>query len=56
MLVEVRNNDMSVTKYGFEPEHKSEAIGYYTKLYWTNQIQGFRAIMADGSVVAIGAN
>lgn len=54
MNVEVMANH-TLTTYGFDPEHKAEVIGFYTKLYWTQKIQGFRATMADGTIVAIGA-
>lgn len=54
MTVEVMMNHQKTT-YGFDPQHKAEVIGFYTKEYWAMRIQGFRAIMADGTIVAIGA-
>ena len=56
MSVTVTNLDNTVTNYGYAPEHKAEAIGFYTKLYWEKAIRGFVATMDDGSIVAIGAN
>lgn len=56
MNVVVMNLDNTSTMYAFAPEHKAEAIGFYTKAYWAGRIQGFKAILADGSIVAIGAN
>lgn len=56
MNVVVMNNDNTQTTYGFDPQHKAEVIGFYTKQYWAMKIQGFKAIMNDGSIVAVGAN
>jgi hypothetical protein len=56
MTVTVTNLDKTHTVYGFSPEHKSEAIGFYTKLYWEGKISGFIAGMDNGEIVAIGAN
>jgi hypothetical protein len=55
MKVSVKNNN-AVTDYFFAPEHKAEAIGFYTVEYWANRIQGFVATLEDGTIVAIGAN
>lgn len=55
MLVTTRNNDNTSTTYGFDPQHKSEAIGFYTKQYWAGKIQGFIAVV-DGDVISVGAN
>lgn len=55
MKVSVNNNN-TVTDYFFAPEHKADMIGFYTTLYWANQIQGFVATLADGQIVAVGAN
>jgi len=56
MLVTIRNNDNTQTTYGFDPEHKSEAIGFYTKLYWQNKIQGFTATFTGGETITVGSN
>ena len=56
MNVTVTELDNTVTTYGFDPEHKSDVIGFYTKTYWSGRIRGFKAILADGQIVAIGAN
>jgi hypothetical protein len=56
MSVTVTNLDNTFTTYGFSPEHKAEVIGFYTKLYWGQKIQGFKATMDNGEIVAIGAN
>jgi hypothetical protein len=56
MLVTIRNNDNTETTFGFDPQHKSEAIGFYTKMYWAQKIQGYRIQFADGSIFNIGAN
>ena len=56
MLVVTRNNDNSQACYGFDPEHTKEAIGFYTKLYWQNKIQGFSAVLDNGETVSVGAN
>lgn len=56
MLVTTRNNDTTTTTYGFAPEHKSEAIGFYTKLYWAGKIQGFTATFDNGENVVVGSN
>jgi hypothetical protein len=47
--------DNTATDYFFSPEHKAEVIGWYTKEYWSNKIQGFIATLEDGTIVAIGA-
>lgn len=54
MTVEVMKNH-TLTTYGFDPQHKAEVIGWYTTEYWAGRIQGFRATLADGNIVAIGA-
>jgi hypothetical protein len=56
MLVTTRNNDNTETTYGFDPQHKEEVIGFYTKAYWNQVIQGYRIQFADGSIFNIGAN
>ena len=56
MLVITRNNDNSQTTYGFEPEHTKEALGFYTKMYWAQKIQGFQAVLDNGETVTVGAN
>jgi hypothetical protein len=56
MLVTIRNNDNTETTFGFDPQHKAEAIGFYTKMYWNSAIQGYRIQFDDGSVFNIGAN
>ena len=56
MTVVVTNKDNSLTTYSFAPEHKAEAIGFYTSAYWGGMIQGFVATLDDGTIVAIGAN
>jgi len=55
MLVTVTNSDNTQTTYGFDPQHKEEAIGFYTKLYWQGKIRKFTVSLNDGSIVAIGA-
>lgn len=55
MKVSVNTNSV-VTDYFFAPEHKAEAIGFYTSAYWGGMIQGFVATLEDGQIVAIGAN
>jgi hypothetical protein len=55
MKVSVNNNN-TVTDYFFAPEHKENAIGFYTSAYWGGMIQGFVATLEDGTIVAIGAN
>jgi hypothetical protein len=56
MLVTTRNNDNTSTTYSFDPQHKAEVIGFYTKAYWNLMIQGYRIELADGSVINLGAN
>ena len=56
MNVEVTLNDNSKIYPSYDPEHKSEVIGFYTKQYWAMKIQGFKATLNDGTIVAIGAN
>lgn len=56
MLVTTRNNDNTTTAYAFSPEHKAEAIGFYTKAYWQGKIQGFKAVFDNGETVTVGAN
>jgi hypothetical protein len=56
MLVTTRNNDNTETTYGFDPEHKSEVIGFYTNAYRNLEIQGYRIQFADGSIFNLGAN
>jgi hypothetical protein len=54
MLVTTRNNDNTATTYGFDPEHASEVIGFYTKQYWAGKIQGFTATLDNGIPIAMG--
>ena len=54
MLVTVTTPTNTAT-YSFDPQHKAEVIGYYTKLYWQGYVRKFTATMDDGSIVAIGA-
>ena len=56
MNVVVMNLDNTTTTYGFDPEHKAEAIGFYTKAYWQGKIQGFKAVFDNGETVTVGAN
>ena len=56
MNVSVKLNDNTTIYPSYAPEHKAEVIGFYTKKYWTQEIQGFKATMDDGTIVAIGAN
>jgi hypothetical protein len=55
MLITITNSDNSTNTYGFAPEHKEQAIGFYTQLYWQGKIRKFIASLDDGSIVAIGA-
>lgn len=55
MNVEVTLKDGSQIFPSFAPEHKAEVIGWYTTEYWANRIQGFKATLDDGTIVAIGA-
>jgi hypothetical protein len=55
MNVEVMLIDNSKIYPSYDPEHKAEVIGWYTKEYWAGRIQGFRATLADGQIVAIGS-
>lgn len=56
MLVTTRNNNNTTTTYGFDPEHVSEVIGFYTKQYWEMKIQGFTAALENGESVVVGSN
>ena len=56
MLVTTTNLDNTFTTYGFDPEHKAEVVGFYTKLYWAQKIQGFTATLADGETISVGSN
>ena len=53
MLVTVRNNDNTVTTYGFAPANGriAEAASYYVNQYMTLQIQGFQIEDEQGKVV-----
>jgi hypothetical protein len=55
MLVEVIDKSGIKTVYGFDPQHKAEAIGFYQKLYWSGDIAGYKVMLGDGDIVAIGA-
>lgn len=55
MNVEVMLNDNTMIHPSYDPEHKAEVIGFYTKEYWAQRIQGYRATLADGTIVAMGA-
>lgn len=54
--VVVMNLDNTKTTYGFDPQHESEAIGFYTKQYWAGKIQGFTVNLADGDSLVFGVN
>ena len=54
MKVTVYKKD-TLTDYYFDPEHKAEVIGWYTKEYWAKSLDAFKAEMADGTIVALGA-
>jgi hypothetical protein len=56
MNVTTNNLDNTTTTYGFDPMNRAEIIGFYTVEYWSNRIQGFKATLEDGQIVAIGAN
>jgi|TARA_B110000977_G_scaffold97076_1_gene127926 hypothetical protein len=56
MNVTVTELDNTTTTYGFDPMETSQVIGFYTKTYWSGRIQGFKAMLADGQIIAIGAN
>jgi hypothetical protein len=56
MLVTTRNNDNTQTTYGFDPEHAAEVVGFYTKMYWAQKIQGFTATISDSETVSVGSN
>jgi hypothetical protein len=56
MTVVVMNLDNTTTTYGFDPQHKSEAIGFYAKLYWAQKIQGFTVNLADDESIVFGIN
>lgn len=43
------------TDYYFDPQHKAEVIGWYTKEYWATRIQAFKVTMDNGEIVAVGA-
>ena len=53
MKVSVSKNN-TVTDYFFSPEHKAEVIGFYTKEYWSKSIDGFKATLDSGDIVAVG--
>lgn len=54
MNVSVALNDGSVIYPSYSPEHNSEVIGFYTKALWRNEIQGFKATLNSGEVIALG--
>jgi hypothetical protein len=56
MNVVVTNLDSTTTSYGFAPEHKERAIGFYTSAYWGGMIQGFTATFDNGDTVQVGGN
>lgn len=56
MNVTVMNLDNTKTTYGFDPQHESEAIGFYAKMYWARKIQGFTVTLADGDDLVFGVN
>ncbi len=56
MLVTIRNNDNTETTFGFDPQHKAEAIGFYVKEYWAQKIQGFTVNLADDESIVFGVN
>lgn len=56
MLVTTLNNDYTFTAYTYDPQHKAEVIGFYTKAYWNQEIQGYKILLEDGSVINLGAN
>jgi len=56
MLVITKNNDNTSTTYGFDPQHKEEAIGFYVKEYWAQKIQGFTVDLGDDETIVFGVN
>ena len=56
MNVVVMNLDNTKTTYGFDPEHKEEAIGFYAKLFWSQKIQGFTVNLPDDESIVFGVN
>jgi hypothetical protein len=55
MTVTVFELDDTTTTYAFDPMETAQVIGFYTKSYWTSRIRGFKAILADGEILEIGA-
>jgi hypothetical protein len=55
MLVITRNSDNTQTTYSFDPQHKEEAIGFYTKLHWQGKIRGFTVVLPTGETFPVGA-
>lgn len=53
MKVTVNKNN-TVTDYYYAPEHQNEAIGWYTKEYWAKSIDGFKATLESGEIIAVG--
>jgi hypothetical protein len=56
MNVEVTLNDNSKIYPSYDPQHKAEVIGFYTKAYWNLMIQGYRITLSDGSIINLGTN
>ena len=56
MNVTVTNLDDTTTTYGFDPMETAQIIGFYTMSFWQSRIRGFKAILANGEILEIGAN
>jgi hypothetical protein len=56
MEIITKNNDNTNVTYTFDPEHKSDIIGFYVKAYWESSIQGFVAKLNGEIIATVGSN
>jgi hypothetical protein len=54
MTVTVTLNSGMTINPSFDPQHERDVVGFYTLMFWRNEIKGFLATLANGETVKIG--
>jgi hypothetical protein len=56
MVVEVTANNGLKVYPEFDPAHKADVIGFYTKEFWRGDIKGYRVAYKGEIIVEMGVN
>lgn len=54
MTVTVTLNSGMTINPSFDPQHERDVVGFYTLMFWRNEIKGFLATLANGETVKVG--